>query len=422
MGPGIIVRYVAREFAFSFLIAFLFFFVVFFVNQILLMAEEILSRRAQLKDVLLLLVYSMPSEIAMAFPFASLVGALMAAGRFASDNEMLVFQACGVPARRIFIPFAVLGIVFSLLSFVMNDVFLPLGNIEFSKLYYRMIVSSPGVELSPWSVRKYKNITIVTGAQDNDAVKDILIFDQSDEGRERLISAQKAGISGKSGSSSVVLLQLEGVHMQVLVDKDKDRFEYSDCDSMEYRIDLRESGGAFSGVGPSSMSSVDLLKEIQDKQKVFDDRKQKRQVDLALARFKLADAYDQLSGDNIPWQNSRSRLGAPLSAVDSIEHSPIADRSLQTYRLEYFKKFSIPSGAFFFVILAFPLGIKARRSGRSVGFGLGLLVAVLYWALLLGGQTFSTRLGWSPFWAMWAPNIFVFFAGTLFWMRDDLLN
>jgi len=422
MRPGIIARYVAREFAFSFLIAFLFFFVVFFVNQILLMAEEILSRRAPLKDVLLLLVYSMPSEIAMAFPFASLVGALMAAGRLSSDNEMLVFQACGVPARRVFIPFAVLGIVFTLFSFVMNDVFLPLGNIEFSKLYHRMIVSSPGVELSPWSVRKYRNITIVTGGQENNLVKDVLIFDESDEGRSRLISAQKAGISGRGSSSNVVLLDLEGVHMQVLVDKDKDRFEYSDCDSMEYRIDLRESTGGLSGVGPSSMSSVDLLKEIQDKQKIYDDRMQKRAADLALARFRLADAYDSLGTENIPWQNAGTKLDPPIAELESIERSPLADRSLQTYWLEYFKKFAIPSGAFFFVILAFPLGIKARRSGRSVGFGLGLLVAVLYWALLLGGQTFSTRLGWSPFWAMWAPNIFVALAGGFCWFRDDLVN
>ena len=40
--------YVAREFLFGFFVCFLFFFAVFFVNQILLMADDILSRKAQL--------------------------------------------------------------------------------------------------------------------------------------------------------------------------------------------------------------------------------------------------------------------------------------------------------------------------------------------------------------------------------------
>ena len=421
MRPRTIASYIAREFAFSFFIAFLFFFVVFFVNQLLLMAEDILSRRAPLKDVLLLLFYSMPSEIAMAFPFASLVGALMAAGRFASDNEMLVFQACGIPARRIFLPFAVLGVLFSLVSFVMNDYYLPLGNIEFGKVYRKLIVSTPAVELKPWSVRRYRDITIVTGGEEKGIIEDILIFDTSEEGRERLISAKRAGISGGNDSGDSVAMRLDDVLVQILVDKDKDRFEYSTCSSMTYRIDLRDSGGAMSSMGPSSMSSLDLFREIGDKQKAFDARKMKWQGDLAVSRSRLEEAYEGAEAAQLAWPNALAKISPALSDLRSIERSSLPDRSLQTYWLEYYKKFAIPFGAFFFVILAFPLGLKARRSGQSVGFGLGLLVAVAYWALLLGGQTFGTRLGWSPFWSMWAPNALVFAAGVACWIFEGLL-
>jgi lipopolysaccharide export system permease protein len=419
--PSTIASYIAREFAFSFLIAFLFFFVVFFVNQLLLMAEDILSRRAPLRDVLLLLFYSMPSEIAMAFPFASLVGALMAAGRFASDNEMLVFQACGIPARRIFLPFAILGLVFSLVSFVMNDYYLPLGNIEFGKVYRKLIISTPAVELKPWSVRRYRDVTIVTGAEEKGIIKDILIFDTSEEGRERLISAKRAGISEGADSDEVVALKLDGVLVQILVDKDPERFEYSSCASMTYRIDLRDSGGIVSSIGPSSMSSVDLSREIGEKQRAFDARRLRREGELAVARAKLEEAYEGAELGALAWPNAQARISPALSDLRAVERSSLADRSLQTYRLEYYKKFAIPFGAFFFVILAFPLGLKARRAGRSVGFGLGLLVAVAYWALLLGGQTFGTRLGWSPFWSMWAPNAFVLVAGIACWLWDGLL-
>ena len=49
---GVIALYVSKEFLFGAIVCFLFFFAVFFVNQILLMAEDILSRKAPFKDVI----------------------------------------------------------------------------------------------------------------------------------------------------------------------------------------------------------------------------------------------------------------------------------------------------------------------------------------------------------------------------------
>jgi lipopolysaccharide export system permease protein len=89
------------------------------------------------------------------------------------------------------------------------------------------------------------------------------------------------------------------------------------------------------------------------------------------------------------------------------------DRSLLIYRLEYYKKFSIPFGALSFVFLAVSLGLLAKKSGQTVGFIFGLLIAVLYWALLLGGQTMGMRLGFSPFWSMWFPNILAITVGVV---------
>jgi lipopolysaccharide export system permease protein len=57
------------------------------------------------------------------------------------------------------------------------------------------------------------------------------------------------------------------------------------------------------------------------------------------------------------------------------------------------------------------LGLLAKKSGQTVGFILGLLIAVIYWAMLLGGQTLGLRMGYSPFWSMWLPNIIALSAG-----------
>ena len=75
----------------------------------------------------------------------------------------------------------------------------------------------------------------------------------------------------------------------------------------------------------------------------------------------------------------------------------------------------MPFGCFAFVILAFPLGLLAKRSGKSVGFGIGLFVSVLYWGMLFVGHTMlGLRLNFSPFLSMWIPNFIIVFTGTIF--------
>jgi len=164
-------RYVAREYIMSFVVAFLFFFFLFFLNQILVMAEEIFSKKVPIWDVLRLIVFSLPIVIAFSFPFGSLVGALMAVGRLSSDNELLAFGTLGVPPRQLLFPMLLLGLAFSSVSFVMNDYFLPLGNLRFAEVYRRVLYSNPGLELEPYSVKRYENTTIITGAVDERQIR-----------------------------------------------------------------------------------------------------------------------------------------------------------------------------------------------------------------------------------------------------------
>ena len=66
--------YIVKEMLLYFFVCFLFLFFIFFVNNILLLAEDVLSKQAPFKDVTLLMLYSLPAVIANAAPFAALIG------------------------------------------------------------------------------------------------------------------------------------------------------------------------------------------------------------------------------------------------------------------------------------------------------------------------------------------------------------
>ncbi len=402
--------YILGEFLFAFAVSFAFFFLVFFANQMLLMAEDILSKRAPVWDVVRLVVYATPAVLALAFPFASLTGALMAAGRLSSDSELLVLQSSGISPARIFLPFLVLGMLFSAGSFVMNDALLPLGTVNFSRLYRRILASSPALELTAHSARRWEGLTIVSGDSRDGVVSNLLILDAPQGGKRRLITAGRGTLS--EGEPGVLSLSLTDIFSQSNDPARPGRFEVSRAESMQYNLLLRDISDMSLGVSPREMSSRDLGALIRERQQAATARSIRRSEEAREAREQAMELYLKALEGKTPAARALSEMKPLLERASGLSVPAAEERTLRIYRLEYFKKFSIPAGAFCFVILAFPLATLTRRGGRAAGFGIGLLVAVLYWAMLAGGQTLGNRIeGMSPFWAMWAPNVFVLVAG-----------
>jgi lipopolysaccharide export system permease protein len=416
--------YVGREYIISFIVAFLFFFFLFFLNQILVMAEEIFSKKVALLDVVLLIVYSLPIVIAFSFPFGSLVGALMAVGRLSSDNELLAFGSLGIPHRQLLFPLLVLGLAFSSVSFVMNDYFLPLGNLRFAEVYRRILYSNPGLELEPYSVKRFENTTIITGAVDGRELRDLLIVDKSVEGNRRIIMAAGARLDERPDRGGIVSLTLDRVFSQLSYPRDGDRYDYTMSDSMVYTILLKNiSTVSIGGLTPSTMSSADVWKQISQKSRDQEGaqlQKSEKSAGLAFALSAGLRAAERAEGQESAGKGAGDRE-ARRRAVDTLWRNlaaekgrSVADLSLQSYRVELHRKFSMPIGCLVFAFFAFPVGVRARRSGRTVGFGVGLFVAIVYWGLLVAGQTFGVRMSLSPALSMWFPDAAVLGAGAIF--------
>jgi lipopolysaccharide export system permease protein len=413
--------YVGREYTMSFVVAFLFFFFLFFLNQILVMAEEIFSKKVAFWDVLRLIVFSLPIVIAFSFPFGSLVGALMAVGRLSSDNELLAFGSLGIPPRQILFPMLLLGLAFSAISFVTNDYFLPLGNLRFAEIYRRILYTNPGLELEPYSVKRFENTTIITGAVDGRQLRDILIVDKSVQGNRRIITAAAARLDQSAVDGGAVSLSLDRVFSQLSYPRDGDRYDYTLSNSMVYTILLKNiSSVSIGGLTPSTMSSADVWKQIRQKSKDQGTAQRTRDEKVAGLTLALAGglraAERAVEAEPGKIDARRTELDALWRNLNAERGRSVADLSLQSYRVEFHRKFSMPVGCLVFAFFAFPVGVRARRSGRTVGFGVGLFVAIVYWGLLVAGQTFGVRMSLSPALSMWFPDAIVLLAGGVFFM------
>jgi lipopolysaccharide export system permease protein len=183
----------------------------------------------------------------------------------------------------------------------------------------------------------------------------------------------------------------------------REDYDYASASFLRYWVPQDDMIQSVSYITPNNMSSVDVRREIRIKTRELQERLNERRNRVISSALSLENSLRQGPAGN-DW-NRRENLFSAYSRESSSIQSMQNDRTLENYRLEYYKKFSVPFGAFFFVFLAVPLGFLAKKSGQTVGFIFGLIISLIYWALLIGGQMMGIRLGYSPFWSMWLPNI-----------------
>jgi lipopolysaccharide export system permease protein len=413
-----IYRYVFEEFFFSFFVAFLFFLFIFIVNVLLLRAEMILSKKVPLGDVLLLLLYYMPLNITYTIPFGTLVGSLMALGRLLSNNEILAFRASGISVSSLFIPILFLGIALTCVAFVFNDYFVPLGNLHLKGLIKKIMLSNPGVELDAYSVKKYQDANIITGKVTGNTIEDLVIIDRTANGDKRVIIADRASLLSNEQQRGVISLKLDNIVSHTTDAQERNTYDYITAEQMFYNLLLKDIDISIVSPGPTEKSTVDVVKEINMREAEQAKREAERQIQSGRWQLELAaeikKARELLVISRSVSPDSISRLEYLVQNIKNEEQRETIDRDLQSYKLEFHKKFAISFACLVFIFFAFAIGLVIGKSGPFTSFGIGAVMTGAYWFMLLITVRFGTRLSLSPFLAMWLPNLFVLAIGGIF--------
>jgi lipopolysaccharide export system permease protein len=104
-------------------------------------------------------------------------------------------------------------------------------------------------------------------------------------------------------------------------------------------------------------------------------------------------------------------LGLKLMASRNANQIAAQQRISNKYLTEVYKKYSIPSASLAFILIGAPLAILARRGGMGVSAAIAILLFIIYWAFLIGGEDLADRGIVHPFAAMWAANILMTVVG-----------
>ena len=347
-----------------------------------------------------ILIYTLPLIVSYTAPMAILVAVLMSFGRFGRDNEILALKTSGVSFLTIMrTPFAFVAL-FMFFLIIFNNTILPETNHRVRNLMIDVSRKRPAVRL-PERVftKEFPGYTIYIGKKDekHSKIYDVTIYDLKNN---LMITAPSGELKNIEEENIISFILYDGELHQLIDESGYQKTKFSkqiinikiDTDFVRMERTYRtedEVGikGLVTTINNTNKGINNLKKEIDELGQV------------TINRF--------VKGDYANLDVAQFQIEQKLSTIKN------ELRKRSRYELELNKKFSLAFACIVFLIIGAPLGYLLKRGGIASVL-IGILLFSSYYILILSGEEFASRRGFSPFWAMWLPNLILLVFGLYF--------
>ena len=134
-------RYIVKELGPPFAIGVAVFTFFLVIDRIYQLTDLVITKSVPFALVMPLLLYMLPSFLALTLPMATLVAVLLVCGRLAGDLEVAALKASGVSPLRLFRPFLAVGVLVTLLIAWLTLAVGPWSSGAFQRQLFRILQS-----------------------------------------------------------------------------------------------------------------------------------------------------------------------------------------------------------------------------------------------------------------------------------------
>ncbi|HZV83278.1 MAG TPA: LPS export ABC transporter permease LptF [Geobacteraceae bacterium] len=358
--PLTLYRYLTREVLSPLLLGLVTFTVVLLMGRMLKLADMVVSKGVPVSELLLLIAYLLPNFAMITIPMALLLAVLLAFSRLSADSEIVAIKASGTSLYSLLPPVMAIATVAYAITTIISLYALPLGNVAFKKLLYHVIEGR-------------LNLNLKEQVFNSDIPGLVIYIDRNDEKSGRFTGIMIQDERNPKELSTIFAasgtLDSDTVGKKLLLHLTDGSMHQSTSDNKYRRLDFKEYD-----------LSVDLSKSMKN----FN----KNEQDMTLAEIR-----------------SNLRKGGFSKKLT-------VDMGLEVHR-----RFALPFACIIFAIVAMPLGIQNRRSGKAAGFSFSIAAILVYYVVQSFGRTLGEKELLHPALAIWLPNI-IFLAGGLYLFRQ----
>jgi LPS export ABC transporter permease LptF len=299
------------------------------------------------------IAYILPFSLIFTIPWGLLTACLLVFGRLSADNELIALRSNGVSITRVCVPLAAIALVCCAICLWLNVSVAPAAQEKLRSTIYDLATRNPMALFDTDQViDQFPGRKIYVGKKEGNKLDNIIVFEMDQNSLPMRVTYARTG-----------MLEADLPNKRILMHLYYARYQQRDENSPLDLTKLRDGINMAEGTLPIG------LEELYEKEK-------KRPSRSALSIEQL---LEQLKSES-----SRERSAS---------------------RTEINKRFSFPFSCLAFALIAVPLGVTAHRRETSIGFAMGLIVAVTYFLFVIVGDTLRSNPKVHPELLVWLPNV-----------------
>jgi LPS export ABC transporter permease LptF/LPS export ABC transporter permease LptG len=355
----ILTRYILREVTALALIGVAIFTFVLFTRDLGRILELVVRASAPLPSVAEIFFFTVPLALTYTLPMSVLLGILIGLSRLAADSEITAMRASGMGIWTFLRALSVFVIAAWLMAMVNGLYIAPRAQAALGHLEDRLKGSQVSFEIQPRVFyegfpKKVLYVQDVKTAQGAAVWKGVFMADLSDATNPTITLAREAVVVGE-GQDRLHLHLIEGSE-HVTDPQDAGHYQISTFQQTDIPLDL-----------PSTENKPDesLPAEVMNTAAL--------------------------------WQ--KAGRADPISA--------------RWYLIAFHRRFALPTACLVLALVGIPLGLSSKKSGKSGGFVLTILLVFVYYVISLVGVSLARQGKVSPWFGAWLAD-FVFLALAIF--------
>ena len=323
------------------------------------------------------LFLSLPSFLVLSFPMAVLLSTLLAYGKLSNNSELLALKSLGLKTSRIIAPAIALSIFMTGLTFYFNDNLVPASN----KLAESTLRSGMGSSFS--GEKRKKNIMFSRyGSRIDSSSK------KSTKKNKYLTHIFYAAKYEKNLMQNVTILDFSRQDFQQILKAKTGRF------------DKKNSSWIFS---KGSIVSIDPNGQTSN---------------IKFEEYTYPFVEGPLELAKVPKDANEMTLKQALKA-EMVYKQTGNLKEIRKIQVRIQEKFTLPFACLVFGLIGSSLGSKSNlRSSKSQGFGLSVILILIYYVMSFVFSSFGIKGLLPPFFAAWLP-VFISLGGGIYFLRKS---
>jgi LPS export ABC transporter permease LptF/LPS export ABC transporter permease LptG len=387
----ILTRYILKEVVSHAFLGLVLFTFIIFMRDLGRLLELIVRNSAPLPSVAEIFFLTLPTTFTVTLPMGVLVGILIGLSRLAADSEVTAMRASGFGVGLFLRAVSLFAIAVWGLAMLNSIYIAPKSAAALAALQDRLKSSQASFEIQPRVFyEEFKNTVLYV----QDAIPEgnrslwrgVFLADTTDPASPKITVADRGVLL--SDSPDDLRFHLEDGSQQELVPKVKDQYSITTFESTD--IPIKVPGAA--DRGPRDLLPVPQL-----------------------------DLHELLTNATREHTAARELVftGTPEARNVAVKAYAYDELKARYYEIEFHRRFGLPAACLVLAMVGIPLGLSARKGGKSTGFVLTIALVFIYYVFSLLGVSLARQGKVSPWLGVWAGNIIFFVCGLVLLWRSD---